>query len=198
MRRASAAALLVAATATACGGPTPLPAAEYFPAVEAELVRLDLDTRDLTDRFARELENELEALVAEIDVSVPGASDRALEEIVGVSRSKMESIIEAHVDRLEVLAERVDELVPPKLIVNLHTEFVEAFTSWASSGAATIELLANAADLEALGGVLTASPYADAQLRVDEACRALAENATGIEGRLTCPGTQFDVLNLGP
>ncbi|MCP3975482.1 MAG: hypothetical protein GY720_13440 [bacterium] len=197
MRRISALALLVASLTVACGSAPPLAAADYFPAVENELARLDLATRDLTDRFATELESELESLVAAIDVSVPGAADRALEEIVSVSRTKMQTIIEAHIAQLEVFGDRVDVLVPPKLIATRHAEFVDAFANWAQSGPATVALLQSAADLEALGSVLAASSYADAQLRVDQACRALNDNAAGVEVQLTCPGSELTVLDVG-
>lgn len=197
MRRASAVGLLLAAVAVACGA-SPLPAAEYFPAIEGELARLDRATKDLTSRFATELEAELEGLVAAIDTSVPGAADRALEEIVTVSRLKMQSIIEAHTDQVEVFSDRAGDLVPPVPAAGTHDELIDAFAAWAESGAATVSLLAAASDLDALADVLTASPYADSQLRVDEACRALNDRASGVQIQLTCPGTQLEVLEVGP
>ena len=62
MPTASRLAWLAVVFLAAGGSATPLPAADYFPAVEAELVRLDQATRDLPDRFASELEAKLEGL----------------------------------------------------------------------------------------------------------------------------------------
>lgn len=196
MRRASALVLLVGLVVASCGDSS-LAAIEYFPAVEAELSQLDLSTKDLTGRFVTELEAELEKLVATADFSVPGAADRALEDIVNASRAKMQSIIEAHTGQVDGFADRVDELVPPKVVAAAHGELVAAFTNWAESGAATITLLQDATDLDALGAVLTASPYADAQVRVDQACQALTDGAASVEVELTCPGTQLEVLDVG-
>ena len=98
---------LVGLVIAACGSEPPLPAAEYFPMVEAELARLDQATKDLTDRFATELENEVIALVE----ANPGADQvELLEQAIPIARSKMQSIISSHVTQLAVFAERVEPL----------------------------------------------------------------------------------------
>jgi len=181
---------------TACSSP-PLPAAEYFPAVESELARLDQATRDLTDRYAAELEAEIEVLVSGIDPAAPGASDQLLADVVAVASAKMQLIIESHTRQVEVFTTRVAEMAPPKVVGNLHGELVDAFRSWTESGEETIAQLRLAADLNDLALMLQQSPYADAQLRVDEACRALLEDAAATGVVLTCPGTELEALQVG-
>ena len=73
-----------------------------------------------------------------------------------------------------------------------------AFDAWAASGAATLAELESAGDLAALALALRASPFADAQFRVDQACRALVDNAAGVGVTLTCPGTQLQALEVAP
>ena len=99
----------------ACSSPPPLPAAEYFPAVESELARLDQATRDLTDRYATELEAEFEELVAGSDPAQQGATDRLLVEVVALATTKMKAIIESHTGQVEGFAARVDDLAPPDM-----------------------------------------------------------------------------------
>jgi hypothetical protein len=181
-----------------CGGEPPLPAAEYFPTVEAELARLDRATKDLTDRFAAELESELNELLAAADPEAPAAPDSLLADAVAIARSKMQAIIAAQGEQVEVFTSRIGELEPPRAVGSGHNELIAAFTAWESSGADTVVALAGATDLESLALALRASPFADAQFRVDEACRALVDNAAGVGVELTCPGTQLQVLEVAP
>ena len=78
MRRLSLVVLVLSLAGAACSSEPPLTAAVYFPAVEDELMRLDQATRDLTDRYAIELEAELEALVTASDLNDPVVADRVL------------------------------------------------------------------------------------------------------------------------
>lgn len=190
-----AVALLV--VGAACGSTPPLPATEYFPAVESELIRLGEATRDLTDRYAVELEAEIEALVEEIDPATPGASEQLLADVVAVATTKMQTIIESHARQVDVFAERVVELAPPDVVGRQHIELLEAFRIWADSGEETIRQLGTATDLNDLALTLQKSPFADAQLRVDEACRELLENAATVGVVLSCPGTELEALQVG-
>lgn len=196
MPRVSAIAVLVLLLA-ACSSPPPLSAAEYFPAVEAELARLDLATRDLTDRYAAELEAEIETLVADSDSSAADYGDRLLEEVMAIAADKMQAIIESHAGQVEVFTARLEELIPPKRVHSKHGELVGAFRSWAESGEATVAQLGAADDLNGLALTLQQSPYADGQLRVDEACRSLLDDAAGVGVVLTCPGTELQPLEVG-
>ena len=181
----------------ACSSPPPLPAAEYFPAVESELARLDEATRDLTDRYAAELEAEIETLVAESDSAAEGSGDRLLKEAIAVATTKMQAIIESHAGQVEVFTARVEELIPPDAVGREHAELVDAFRSWAESGEETVAQLGAAGDLNGLALTLQQSPYADGQLRVDEACRGLQEDAAAVGVVLTCPGTELEPLQVG-
>lgn len=181
----------------ACSSPPPLPAAEYFPAVESELARLDQATRDLTDRYATELEAEFEALVAGSDPAQQGATDRLLVEVIALATAKMKAIIESHTGQVEAFAARVDDLAPPDMAEDGHSELLAAFRSWAQSGEATVAQLDAAADLNGLALTLQQSPYADAQLRVDEACRGMLEDAAVFGVTLTCPGSELRALQVG-
>lgn len=181
----------------ACSSPPPLPAAEYFPAVESELARLDQATRDLTDRYAVELEAEIEDLVDGTDPAEPGSSDRLLTEVVALAATKMQAIIESHTGQVEVFTTRVGELVPPEVVGERHAELVDAFRSWAETGEETIAQLGVAGNLNDLARTLQQSTYADAQLRVDEACRGLLESAATVGVVLTCPGTELEALEVG-
>jgi hypothetical protein len=174
-----------------------LPAAEYFPAVEAELARLDLATRDLTDRYAAELEAEIGSLMAGGDSSEADSGDRLLEAVMMIAAVKMQAIIESHAGQVEVFIARVDELIPPETVGSEHAELVDAFRSWAESGEATIAQLGAAGNLNGLGLTLRQSPYADAQLRVDEACRGLLDDAADVGIILTCPGPELQPLEVG-
>ena len=198
MRRRDALVAAVAVLLAGCSSEPPLPAAEYFPAVEAELARLDQATKDLTDRFAGELESELNELLAAVDPEAPADSDTLLADAVAVARSKMQAIIGAQGEQVVVFTSRVGELEPPSAVGSGHSELVAAFTAWGESGTATIAGLDAAMDLESLGRALRSSPFADAQLRVDEACRALVDNAAGVGVALTCPGTQLRALEVAP
>jgi len=193
-----AAAAAVALIVTGCSSEPPLPAAEYFPAVEVELARLDQATKDLTDRFAAELEAELNELLAAVDPEAPADPDALLLDAIVIARSKMQAIIAAQGEQVVVFTSRVQELEPPSAIGSGHAELLAAFTVWGESGAATIASLDAAADLESLGRALRSSPFADAQFRVDEACRALVDNAAGVGVELTCPGTQLRALEVAP
>lgn len=181
----------------ACGSPPPLPAAEYFPAVEVELARLDQATRDLTDRYAMELEAEVEALVAAGDPEEAAANDRLVTDVIAVAATKMQAIIESHTGQVEGFAARIDELVPPDVVRDQHSDLIEAFRSWARSGEETVPRLDTAADVNGLARALQQSPYADAQLRVDEACRGLLEEAAVFGVALSCPGTELRALEVG-
>lgn len=182
---------------TACSSPPPMTAAAYFPAVEAELARLDLATRDLTDRFAAELDAEIEALIADTDASAPDAGGRVLAAIVAVATVKMQAIIDSHTGQVEVFTTRVGELVPPEVVGGRHDELVAAFRTWAGTGEATIAQLAQAAELDDLAIILRESPFADAQLRVDEACLGLGDSAATVNVVLTCPGSELQALEVG-
>jgi hypothetical protein len=175
-----------------------LPAAEYFPAIESELARLDQATKDLTDRYAGELEAELAVLLETIDPAATAASDAALADAVAIARSKMQAIIAAQGEQVAVFTSRVDELEPPPAVGTGHAELVAAFSAWGESGAATVAELATAADLESLARTLRGSPFADAQFRVDQACNALVDNAAGVGVTLTCPGTRLQALEVAP
>lgn len=200
MRRHDAvlAAATMALFVSACSSEPPLPAAEYFPAVETELARLDQATKDLTDRFAGELESELNELLAGVDPEAPADSDALLLDALVIARSKMQAIIGAQGEQVVVFTSRVGELEPPRAVGSGHAELVAAFTVWGESGVATIAELDAASDLESLGRALRGSPFADAQFRVDEACRALVDNAAGVGVELTCPGTQLRALEVAP
>jgi hypothetical protein len=174
-----------------------MPAAEYFPAVESELARLDQATRDLTDRYAAELEAEIKSLVEERDPAVAGSDDQLLAEVIALATTKMQAIIESHTGQVEVFTSRVGDLVPPEVVGRRHAELVDAFRGWAESGETTIAQLGVAADLNGLALTLQQSPYADAQLRVDEACRGLLDNAAAVDVVLTCPGTELEPLQVG-
>jgi hypothetical protein len=182
---------------TACSSPPPLAAAEYFPAVESELARLDQATRDLTDRYAAELEAEIESLVAEADPEAPGSSDRLLTEVVAAAIAKMQTIIGSHAEQVDVFTARVEDLVPPEVVERKHAELIDAFHSWAESGEETMAQLAAAVDLNGLAVTLQQSAYADAQLRVDEACRRLLDEAATVDVALSCPGTELEALRVG-
>jgi len=190
--------ILVVLGAASCGSAERLPAAEYFPRVESELARLNDATRDLTSRFGAELESELAGLLAELDLAAPGAADRARSDITAVARSKMQAIIVSHGRQLEIFVDRVGELVPPVTVASAHEELVESFSVWAGTAQATVERLAAAEALEDLTSALAGSPFADAQLRVDVACRELTDNAASVGVVLTCPGTRLDVLEVTP
>lgn len=194
-RRSSLVAVLL--LVAACGSPPPMPAADYFPAVETELARLDQATRDLTDRYAAELEAEIETLVADSESSEEGSRDRIATEAISMAATKMQAVIESHIGQVEVFAIRVGDLVPPEVVGKRHTELVDAFRGWAESGATTITQLGTAADLHSLAVTLQQSPYADAQLRVDEACRGLLDNAAAVGVVLTCPGSELEPLQVG-
>ena len=159
--------LLMVAVA-ACSPATPLPAAEYFPVVEEELARLDQATRDLTDRYAAELEGELAVLVGDVDPDDAAAVEQLRVEALGITTSKMQAIIEAHTGQVDLFVTRVEELVPPEVIAGRHEELVAAFRGWAASGEGTVTDLGTAGELGDLAVLLRASPYADARLRVDE------------------------------
>lgn len=171
-------------------------AADYFPQIEGELVRLEQATKDLTDRYATELENELAPILA----AAEDAADRddALAQVIPVARSKMRLIIEAHTEQLGVFAGRVGELVPPDAVSSGHKELVAAMQGWAETATATVGLLEGADDVLGLVEVISGSPYADAQFRVDRACNALQDNAAAVGVSLTCPGTQLGVLQVAP
>lgn len=188
----------VAMVVAACSSAEPMPADEYFPAVEAELMRLDQATRDLTDRYATELEADMRDLVENADTSVPGESDRVLAAIIAVASEKMQAIIDAHTGQLTVFADRVGEFVPPDLVAAGHDELIAAFAGWAATAGDTNALLGDAAEITDLGEVLVASPYADAQFRVDNACRELIDNAIAVGVELSCPGTQLNILEVAP
>ena len=179
----------------ACGSEPPLPAAEYFPTVEAELARLDQATKDLTDRFATELENEVVALV---EANPEADQVELFEQAIPIARSKMQSIISSHVTQLAVFAERVEPLIPPDVIRSAHRELVAAMSGWAATGDTTVALLDAAADRESLVAAISASPYADAQARVRQACDSLQPNAASVGVVLTCPGEQLSVLQVAP
>ena len=198
MRRRSAGLVLMALPllAAGCSSEPPLPAAEYFPAVEAELARLDLATKDLTDRYAAELESELGELLADAEAGSETAT--LADAVAGIARSKMQAIIAAQGEQVEVFTVRVGELEPPRAVSSGHAELLAAFEGWAASGAATLAELDAADDLAALALALRASPFADAQFRVDQACRALVDNAAGAGVELTCPGTQLQALEVAP
>jgi hypothetical protein len=181
----------------ACSSSPPLPATEYFPAVESELERLDQATRDLTDRYAVELEAEVEALVADSDSSAAGAADRLRDEVIAIAASKMQAIIESHAEQVDVFITRVEKLTPPKAVSSKHAELADAFRSWAGSGEETVTQLGTAGDLNGLVLALQQSPYADGQLRVDQACRALLDDAAVVDVVLTCPGTELQPLQVG-
>lgn len=198
MRRLSLVVLVLSLAGAACSSEPPLTAAVYFPAVEDELMRLDQATRDLTDRYAIELEAELEALVTASDLNDPVVADRVLGEIVSVARAKMQTIIEAHTGQVAVFVARVEELAPPDTVAGRHGELIDAFTGWATSAGATVAQLEQAIALEDLAVALTDSPYADAQLRVDQACLALGDNAAAVAVVLTCPGTRIAAFDVAP
>lgn len=181
---------------TSCTSEPPLAAADYFPSVEEELVRLDRATKDLTDRYANELETEL-AVILETggDQSDP---DDLLAQVVPAARAKMRLIIEAHTEQLGVFADRVGTLVPPQAVATAHSELVEAMSGWAETADGTVGLLDGAQNLNDLVAVISGSPYADAQLRVDQACNALQDNAVAVGVSLSCPGTQLGVLQVTP
>lgn len=184
--------------AVACSSVEPLPAAEYFPMVEAELMRLDQSTRDLTDRYATELETEMSRILDAVDPEDETASNRMLADILAVAKVKMQAIVSSHAGQLEVFAERVGALEPPAAVRSAHDELVAAFAGWAATGESTTLALSAAEELAALPGIISGSSYADAQLRVDAACRALEGNAAAVDVALTCPGTRLGVLAVTP
>ncbi|NND03000.1 MAG: hypothetical protein HKN91_09450 [Acidimicrobiia bacterium] len=180
----------------ACNSEPPLAAAEYFPAVEEELVRLDQATKDLTDRYATELENELGVIAAAAEED--SDPTELLAQVIPVARSKMRQIIGAHTEQLGVFADRVGELIPPDAVASGHDELVAAMEGWAATAESTSGLLDGADDFGALVAAISGSPYADAQLRVDRACNALQDNAAAVGVALSCPGTQLGVLEVAP
>jgi len=114
-----------------------------------------------------------------------------------IAAGKMQAIIEAHAGQVEVFIARVDELIPPETVGAEHAELIGAFRSWAESGEATVAQLGVAGNLNGLAHTLQQSPYADAQLRVDEACRGLLDAAAAVDVILTCPGTELQPLEVG-
>ncbi len=196
MLRGSSLAGLVVLLA-ACSTSPPLPATEYFPAVESELERLDQATRDLTDRYAVELEAEVGALVADRDSSEAGAGERLRDAVIAIAAAKMQAIIESHAGQVDVFIARMEKLTPPEAVSSEHAELADAFRSWAGSGEETVAQLGAAGDLNGLAIALQQSPYADGQLRVDQACRALLDDAAVVDVVLTCPGTELQPLQVG-
>lgn len=171
-------------------------AADYFPVVEAELARLEQATKDLTDRYATELEAEIETIV--IAAGEDTDRDDLLSQVVPIATDKMRLIIESHTTQLGVFADRVGDLIPPDAVATGHNELVGAMAGWAETAPGTVGLLAGVKDLNGLVAVITGSPYADAQFRVDQACTALVDNAAAVSVSLTCPGTQLGVLQVAP
>lgn len=171
-------------------------AADYFSVVEAELVRLEQATKDLTDRYAGELEDELAAILEAAGEEPDPEELLAL--VVPAARGKMRLIIEAHTEQLGVFAERVGDLVPPDAVATGHGELVAAMAGWADTASGTAGSLDGAEDLTGLVAVISGSPYADAQFRVDQACTALQDNAAAVGVSLSCPGTQLGVLEVTP
>ena len=176
---------------TACNGEPPLAAADYYPAVEEELARLDLATRDLTSRHATELETQLGELLTGTDASVPGASDRVIEEILAATVANLHGIISSHSEQVDLFAERVNDLEPPASVADEHAELVDAFRAWADSGAASTDQIAAAATLDDLKVAIESSPFADAEHRVVSACEALAARGAPFGVTLTCPTPSF-------
>lgn len=183
---------------SACGAEPALPAADYFATVEEELARLDQATRDLTDRYATEAENELEALIEGADMADSDVAEQLRLQLAVIARSKAQSIIAAHTQQLRVFADRVGNLAPPDPVKAAHRELVDAMAAWAETDGATAELIAAAVDISDVGVAISGSPYADAQMRVDAACRSLEPNAAAVGIELTCPGTRLDVLQVTP
>jgi len=159
-------------------------------------VRLEQATKDLTDRYATELESELEAVVAAAGEQLD--ADDLLAQVIPVARDKMRLIIEAHTEQLGVFSDRVGDLIPPDAVATGHSELVAAMEGWAGTAAGTVGLLDGAEDLNGLVAVISGSPYADAQFRVDQACNALQDNAAAVGVSLSCPGTQLGVLQVAP
>lgn len=190
--------MALVAAAMACSSSPPLPAAEYFSVVEEELIRLDQATKDLTDRYALELDKEIELLVATREAESGEPADGVLDAIVDVARAKMQAIISAHTGQVDLFTERIGGLIPPDAVSSSHQELVASFATWASTAEATLLQLETAAGLGELAAALTASPYADAQLRVDQACRALIANAAGAGIELSCPGARVEMLAVAP
>jgi len=192
------AAVALAILGTGCSSEPPMAAADYFAALQDELARLDQATRDLTDRFAFELEEEMGRVVATLDPSIADSSARALEQGVFLGRAKMGAIISAQGEQVTVFVDRVDVLTPPETVAGAHAELLTAFSAWAAAGDDTIAALDAATDLNDLAMALSSSPFADAQLRVNQACRSLVDNAAAVGVELSCPGTEVDVLEVAP
>ena len=135
--------------------------------------------------------------MADSDSSTAGSGDRLLQEVIAIAADKMQTIIESHAGQVEAFAARLEDLVPPETVHSRHGELVGAFRSWAESSEATVAQLGAAGDLNGLALTLQQSPYADGQLRVDEACRRLLEDAAAFGVVLTCPGTELQPLEVG-
>jgi hypothetical protein len=151
---------------TACSAGS-VSVADYAPAVEERAAAYGAESDDLKDQHLATLEDTVSRLQGELDGQA--LIDAAISETARESTKLFAGISDA----LDRYVRDLDAMTPPDTVSDDHRAFIRALeTSRAGLGSVLADL-PGALSFEEIDKVIAGSGFADAQQRVEAACRAL-------------------------
>lgn len=143
-----------------------LPVAEYVQAMEEAADVYVADSQELSSQYQ-------EQVISEITEMAQGAPPDADTLAVGIARSATMDYLEVLTNQMLRFVDDMEELTPPSDVRDEHDEFVAAVRSVHSAMPRTVAEVGQAGSLDDIRLALTASGFADGQIRWTAACTAL-------------------------
>lgn len=158
-----------------------LPMGEYVDAMETAAVVYVADSQDLSVQYQDQVISE----ITEMAQSEPPDADILA---VGITRSATTDYLDVLADQMLRFVDDMEAMTPPTAVGEDHDEFVAAVRSVYTAMPRTITEVGNADSLDGIRLALTASGFADGQIRWTAACTTLESSvrATGSGLDLGC------------
>jgi len=150
-----------------------LPVEEYVQAMEATAEVYVADSQDLAVQYQ-------DQVISDITKMAQSAPPNADILAVGIARSATTDYLDVLANQMRRFVDDMEDLAPPSGIASEHDEFVAAVRSVYSSMPSTVADVAGAESLDEIRLALTASGFADGQIRWTTACTALESSVRSL------------------